>query len=250
MKRFFAIFGICLAAFIVFFGGYLGICALKGDFREEKILPNDIRFEQEAYYVSDSFEMVILTDTENVNQNTINLSFNSLPQSTSDKSKITDGVLIIPKTVKIGVPFTVELKKDFDEELGKKWINGGISTIIAKSENTLITPSITTVYVDVPVERTELVIFNKTAELANGDSFENSLAYIEQYSQFVTTLTTLAEAEELDKEIENIQRGDTIYVGLKYYPTRSAIKYSKMESTNFIIEYKTEIEKLTKLLIN
>ena len=88
MKKFFAMFGICFGALVVFLGVYLGICYLKGDFDEKKVYPKDIVFEQKNYYVSENFEAVILAntltpeeegvETPEVNQTEISLSFNSL----------------------------------------------------------------------------------------------------------------------------------------------------------------------------
>ena len=39
MKRFLAIFGLCLGAVAVFVGGYLGVKYLIGDFEPEVIVP-------------------------------------------------------------------------------------------------------------------------------------------------------------------------------------------------------------------
>lgn len=251
MKKFFAIFGICFGALVVFLGAYLGICFLKGDFKEEKVFPEQIVFNQEEYRVSSEFEITITTETPEVNQKNVELVFidangKELPSNnlSEDKSKIYNDVIVIPQNVKIGVPFKVQLRESFDEELGKKWINGGITSIRAKSQSNARDE--VKIYVDVPVEKTELIIFNKSAKLEEGDSFESSLSYIENYSALSSVLTTQAQAEILEKQIENIQRGDTLYVGLKYYPQRSAIKYSEMSSTNVLIEFLEQIEELDK----
>lgn len=241
MKRFFAIFGICLGAFIVFFAGYLGILYLNGEFDPVVILPENIAFEQNEYLLEDgqNAKITITTTTENVTQKQVRLllSKNCSEIIMSDNTKRwTDGVIIIPKVATIGEPFLIEPYKDdsYASELPNEnallnYIKGGISTIIATSENNLIAPASTTVYVDVPVLKTEMVVFNNS--IKNGTL--NSLEMIE-YSSLATNASN-------DEAWVNVNAGDKFYIGVKFYPSASAIKYSRVKSTNMLIEYKTEI---------
>ena len=246
MKRFLIIFGICFASVVVFFGGYLGIKYLKGDFNPEVILPENIAFEQAEYYLEDgqNATMLITTTTENVTETQVSLILSKNCKETNDKQHWTDGIIVIPKTANIGEPFPVTLVKDdvYSDELLNdpaltNWVTGGISTIIATSKNTIAEPATTTAYVDVPVYKTELVIYNGSV---SDTTFDDSFGLAE--------FTSLASLASTDSEISNISAGEKFYVGLKYYPSASAIKYSKVTSTNMLVEYKTQILNRLNLL--
>lgn len=245
MKRFFIILGICFASIVVFFAGYLGIKYLIGDFNPEIILPENIVFEKSEYFLEEGQDitMLISTTTENITETEVSLILSKNCKETADKKHWSDGVIIIPKIAQIGEPFSVALVKDDtyaseleDDTALTNWIKGGISTIIATSKNELISPATTTAYVDVPVYKTEVVIYNGS----DADMSINTFAEIE-YSDFATS------AQNLDA-ISNINAGEKFYIGLKYYPSASAVKYSKVKSTNILVEYKTQIlQKLESL---
>ncbi len=255
MKRFLLIFGICFGSFVAFMGGYLGIRYLIGDFNEKPIPPAEIRFDTEdgeyTFYKGGNNTITITATNDDVTQKKISLFLgqpeknvyrskegSNLPvPRTYEKDYWTDEVIIIPKIVTIGEPFEVGLYTDnsYAHEVTDgsldDYIVGGVSKIIAQAEG-LATVIETKVYVDVPVAKTELVIFNKEATNLTDDDVFNNL----ESSAFVSSLT--------EDNITNINAGETFYVGLKFYPSASAIKYSKVKYTNVLFELKNEIQKL------
>ena len=238
MKRFLIIFAICFASIIGIFGGVYGIKYLKGDFKEEVVNPDNISFELAEYDVTGDFKVLITTTTENVNAKRITLTFEKGTSfNTYGKDHITDGVVIIPKQVTLGQEFDVRLFKTNDAEIdGQEWIKGGISNLVATSE-CITTPKATTkVCVDVPVYKTEIVLFGGESEIVTTDDYSNYLTYIEGQK-------TITKQQPI-----SFNAGDTFYLGLKFYPERSAYRYSKISSSNMLVEYQSQImQKLTEL---
>ena len=238
MKRFLVIFAICFASIIGVFGGVYGIKFLKGDFKEVVVNPENISFELSEYDVTDDFKILISTTTENVNAKKITLTFEKGTSfNTYGKDYITDGVIIIPKQVTLGQEFDVRLFRTNDNELdGIEWIKGGISNLVATSE-CITTPKATAkVCVDVPVYKTEIVLFGGESEIATTNDYSNYLTYIEGQNSITK------------QQPVSFNAGDTFYLGLKFYPERSAYRYSKISSSNMLIEYQSQImQKLTEL---
>lgn len=231
MKRFLLIFVICFGIVVGTIGAVFGVKYIKGDFNEVVVNPENISFEFDEYDVIGDFNVTITTTTEGVTANTVYLSF---AKGTVTKphgvNHWTDDVVIIPRQVQIGVPFEIKLAKTSDEETDNlQWIKGGISNIVATSECVTTPKDETSVYVDVPVYKTELVVLNGDGQIETSDSYVNALTYIEGQTGLVK------DAEE------SLNAGDTFYVGLKYYPARSAYRYSKASSSNLLVEYHDEI---------
>lgn len=155
--RFFKIFLVSFGSLVATVGIALGVMFLAGSFNEEVIMPESIAFEQSVYDAAKDFEMTITTPTENVTEKTVTLSFAS--DYTEVEGYITDGVITVPKLVKIGTPFKVVLNKE-NKLIGEEriaWIKGGVSTLRATSENVTARTETAKVYVDVPVHLIELV---------------------------------------------------------------------------------------------
>ena len=164
--RFFKIFLICLSSIIGVTGVVLGTMFLTGYFKEEVVEPTSIAFNLSSYEVTDNFEMQIMANEEGVTQTKVTLSFAEGEQISDVNGEITDGVIIIPKNVEIGVPFTVRVFKELQNLGGEsvEWIKGGISTLKAQSENVKVRTITTNVFVDVPVHSLEV----KTYALIDG----------------------------------------------------------------------------------
>lgn len=247
MKRFFAIFGICLAALLLVIGGFVGIKYLIGDYDPEVILPEDIAFDVDKteYYLNEGSKhyITITTTTKGVTETKVNLALEQNCRETIDKNYWTDGVVIIPKIAHIGEPFEVQLVKDntyyseLNDDALNNWVRGGISKIIAQSKNILNNKAYATVYVDTPVYKTELVIFDREQTNVNFDAEFKNL----ESSNFATKVP-LYDAEINADQFPSVNSGQTIYVGLRYYPSASAFKYSKASSTNMLVEYKKQIQ--------
>ena len=88
--------------------------------------------EIEAY---SDFQLTITTTTANITQKEVTISLEG-DCSETQSGKLTDGVITIPKTVKIGQSFWVSAAKSYNPIK----VFGGNSTIIATSENKLIAP--------------------------------------------------------------------------------------------------------------
>lgn len=251
MKRFFIIFAICFASVIGIMGGIFGVKYLKGDFNKVIINPNNISFELDEYDVTGDFKMTITTTTEDVNATKVTLTFAKGTNSSGNgvntygKDHLTDGVIIIPKEVTLNVPFEIKLCKTNDGELNNlEWIKGGISNLVATSECKTTPKATTKVYVDVPVYKTEIVIFDGRGTIDNTSSLKNTLTYIEGQTNLLKKLKT-------DEDKLSFNAGDTFYLGLKFYPERSAYKYSKATSTNMLVEYYDAIiSKMNELNLN
>ena len=178
---------------------------LAGGFTERTTIPQDISFnvQNDPNFNSDrleitssSFELTIGSTTENVTSDVVTLGFSYTKAYNFDTQSFTDvgwgitntgdghlenGVLRIPRQVRIGVPFTVEVltydytytDSDGTQEIIDQ-IRGGISTITATSQNPDLTPISLTIAVDSPVYKTEVVLLDahKNEITPNGDISE------------------------------------------------------------------------------
>lgn len=180
---------------------------LAGGFTERTTIPQDISFDVQndpnfnsdlnrLEITSSSFELTIGSTTENVTSDIVTLGFSYTYAYNFDTQSFTDvgwgitntgdgylenGVLRIPRQVRIGVPFTVEVltydytytDSDGTQEIIDQ-IRGGISTITATSQNPDLTPISLTIAVDSPVYKTEVVLLDahKNEIAPNGDISE------------------------------------------------------------------------------
>lgn len=176
---------------------------LTGGFDEKPVPPEDLAVEKvvdgQGFYnedlgrfeVSSDFKLTISTTTENVNQKTITLS---LPDGHIENRMIENDVLIVPQTVTLGTAFDVKLKTSFNAYTNQDWINGGLTTITAKSENILLESIDIKVAVDVPVYRIDAEILNASTEktptalrqqVVVGSTFEIETNFIPQNSKYL-----------------------------------------------------------------
>ena len=180
---------------------------LAGGFTERTTIPQDISFDVQndpnfnsdlnrLEITSSSFELTIGSTTENVTSDVVTLGFSYTYAYNFDTQSFTDvgwgitetgdgylenGVLRIPRQVRIGVPFTVEVltydytytDSDGTQEIIDQ-IRGGISTITATSQNPDLTPISLTIAVDSPVYKTEVVLLDAHGNeiTPNGDISE------------------------------------------------------------------------------
>lgn len=186
---------------------------LAGGFVEKIIVPQDVSFNEQndenynaelnRIEATQDFVLTIGSSTSNITANNVSLSFAYTYTYDFDAHDFTDkgwgteegdgyidnGVLRIPKQVKIGQPFTVTLStyKYTDAETGVTidQIRGGISTIVATSQNQDLSPISLTIAVDCPVHRTETVLLDRKGNeiLVDGDLSE----VIEEEDFYVTT---------------------------------------------------------------
>ncbi len=193
---FLKVFAISLAVFVGACGIGVGILAIAGYFSTPQIMPQDLAFDQVEYNVDDDFTITISTTTQDVSETTLTLSLqNGNIITTSDGSvRISDGVISIPQTATIGVPFNVYVETTVhDAECnGEEWITGGHSIITATSQNQQIDSISANVNVDVPVYRVEL--------------------------------ETRVSSQDENSDVFAV--GSSVSTNLKFYPARSAYQYS------------------------
>lgn len=139
---FLKIFGICFGSLIGVLGITLGIMKLAGAMDEPKIYPTAIYFQDstentiDTYNVDDNFKVTIMPSTDDVTMKDLTLDIITSGQVTEKDGKITDGIITIPKTAKIGEPFEVILNKVINDREcnGLEWIVGGHTVIRATSQ--------------------------------------------------------------------------------------------------------------------
>lgn len=209
------VLSVIAGVFLVSGATILGVY-LAGGFNEKVVNPDIITFEggydlnlyntdYSQLEVVGDFELTILTPTEDVTRNKVNLSFprnSTLPITTAD-GYISNTIIQVPQVVELGKPFTVhlltELLKDetspdgyYHDENGNyvDWIKGGEPTVlIASSEYDQISETSITIAVDVPVYKTEIEVYNsngvKTNQVVTYESFTLKTKFIPARSEYM-----------------------------------------------------------------
>lgn len=158
---------------VIFVAGVtlLGIY-LAGGLRNPVTPPDDIAFvvdddlysaDNAQFEVTEDFELVITSSTEQVTERQVRLSFTGSTTTNPSTGTISDGVITVPQIVNIGEPFTVTLNMTRYQELGgQNWIAGGISTLTATSmSNDQADPTSVRIAVDVPVYDIEIELYDE-----------------------------------------------------------------------------------------
>lgn len=207
--RYFKIVLACFGFILAVVGITAGVLFLTGKFDKEVIQPEDIAFEITEKLTENDFEVVVNTTTENVTEKDVTLS---LTNQTEADGMISDGVITVPKVVKLGKPFTVKVNKTHYAGMTEEWNVGGTSIIRAKSTNPLIqeaTPL--TVEVDVPVHSLGVELVTTTGTKIGTVSARNLKNYMK----------TLAEGEE-DKKVVELAVGSVVRLQPVFTPAKSA----------------------------
>ncbi len=160
---------------------------LTGQFKEKHIKPEDFTISTEVegeggyvendetgcpvYYASDDIKLVINSSTEDVTETTVTLSL-GVNESIYDSTHITDGVIIIPKEVRLNAQFSVQLCKTIDGV--NSYVLGGSSVITASVDNILLKSESLKVVVDVPVYTLDIEIPTSNGEVMKLDK-DNTL---------------------------------------------------------------------------
>lgn len=223
--RYFKIVLACFGFILAVVGITAGVLFLTGKFDKEVIQPGDIAFEITEKLTENDFEVVVNTTTENVTEKDVTLS---LSNQTEADGMISDGIITIPKVVKLGKPFTVKVNKTHYAGMTEEWNVGGTSIIRAKSTNPLIqeaTPL--TVEVDVPVHSLGVELVTTTGTKIGTVSARNLKNYMK----------TLAEGEEDNKVVE-LAVGSVVRLQPVFTPAKSA-KTTKGEPRKVLFEIPT-----------
>lgn len=223
--RYFKIVLVCFGFIFAVVGITAGVLFLTGKFDKEVIQPEDIAFEITEKLTEDDFEVVVNTTTENVTEKDVTLS---LTNQTETDGMISDGVITVPKVVKLGKPFTVKVNKTHYAGMTQEWNVGGTSIIRAKSTNPLIqeaTPL--TVEVDVPVYSLGVDLVTTTGTKIGTVSARDLKNY----------MRTLAEGEE-DKKVVELAVGSVVRLQPVFTPAKSA-KTTKGEQRKVLFEIPT-----------
>lgn len=223
--RYFKIVLACFGFILAVVGITAGVLFLTGKFNKEVVQPGDIAFEITEKLTENDFEVVVNTTTENVTEKDVTLS---LTNQTEADGMISDGIITIPKVVKLGKPFTVKVNKTHYAGMTEEWNVGGTSIIRAKSTNPLIqeaTPL--TVEVDVPVHSLGVELVTTTGTKIGTVSTRNLKNYMK----------TLAEGEE-DKKVVELAVGSVVRLQPVFTPAKSA-KTTKGEPRKVLFEIPT-----------
>lgn len=223
--RYFKIVLACFGFILAVVGITAGVLFLTGKFNKEVVQPGDIAFEITEKLTENDFEVVVNTTTENVTEKDVTLS---LTNQTEADGMISDGIITIPKVVKLGKPFTVKVNKTHYAGMTEEWNVGGTSIIRAKSTNPLIqeaTPL--TVEVDVPVHSLGVELVTTTGTKIGTVSARNLKNYMK----------TLAEGEEDNKVVE-LAVGSVVRLQPVFTPAKSA-KTTKGEPRKVLFEIPT-----------
>lgn len=223
--RYFKIVLACFGFILAVVGITAGVLFLTGKFDKEVVQPGDIAFEITEKLTENDFEVVVNTTTENVTEKDVTLS---LTNQTEADGMISDGIITIPKVVKLGKPFTVKVNKTHYAGMTEEWNVGGTSIIRAKSTNPLIqeaTPL--TVEVDVPVHSLGVELVTTTGTKIGIVSARNLKNY----------MNTLAEGEEDNKVVE-LAVGSVVRLQPVFTPAKSA-KTTKGEPRKVLFEIPT-----------
>ncbi len=223
--RYFKIVLACFGFILAVVGITAGVLFLTGKFDKEVVQPGDIAFEITEKLTENDFEVVVNTTTENVTEKDVTLS---LTNQTEADGMISDGIITIPKVVKLGKPFTVKVNKTHYAGMTEEWNVGGTSIIRAKSTNPLIqeaTPL--TVEVDVPVHSLGVELVTTTGTKIGTVSARNLKNY----------MNTLAEGEE-DKKVVELAVGSVVRLQPVFTPAKSA-KTTKGEPRKVLFEIPT-----------
>lgn len=223
--RYFKIVLACFGFILAVVGITAGVLFLTGKFDKEVVQPGDIAFEITEKLTENDFEVVVNTTTENVTEKDVTLS---LTNQTETDGMISDGIITIPKVVKLGKPFTVKVNKTHYAGMTEEWNVGGTSIIRAKSTNPLIqeaTPL--TVEVDVPVHSLGVELVTTTGTKIGTVSARNLKNYMK----------TLAEGEE-DKKVVELAVGSVVRLQPVFTPAKSA-KTTKGEPRKVLFEIPT-----------
>lgn len=227
---------------------------LSGGFNEKVVYPESIefdygnnRFVNNQLEVEEDFTITITTPTNQVTRDTLTLSFAGDGIIESRDGKISNGSIEVPQTVTIGRPFTVHLlTKNLVDENGTPvldlngnyidWIAGGISTLVAQSQNIQI-PSISVrIAVDVPVYDTQTIIYNSLGEevtqVVKNESFTVKTKFLPANSEYMYS-------DDLSSKAENEKRKKT-----SFYEAVST------ENLTTVYDSKTEVHFVAKNVID
>ena len=183
-KRFIKILSICLAGVIGGLVLMVGIAYLAGAFNEKIVEPEDIAFTESQVTTSTAINLKVDTTTEDVNRKTLSLSASP------------EGILNVPQYITIGEDFVVWPVKD--AELNNV---GGVVTLTASYNGVIHTQC--TVFVDVPVERVEIVAEHNSLSKGESISFDA-----------VVYPSRALNPGKLDLETSAFDREKTIYYAL------------------------------------
>lgn len=225
--RFVKIFLASFFSLIGVIGIILGTMWVFGSFNRLIIEPKEIHFEFNEYFVDNDFMITINTTTENVDVKEIVLSLKNQIDEYSESGYITDKIIIIPEKVTLGVPFRVELYKDFNDELLKDWIKGGISELTAQPKSIFALNTTCKVYVDVPVESVNIKTYSNNTEhtqstaFALGESFYAEAEFLPSESKYKYSTT------EIKKVIFDITTNTGAFIALNETMTNEMINAGK-----------------------
>lgn len=249
---------VVISSIVVVAGATVGAIFLANGNGQELIYPENIEFSLEdklynanrgQFEVTEDFQLVLKSTTQNVTQNKVTLAFESNYSENLVEGTISDGVIVVPKIVKVNEPFNVKLNrgllykdgKVFKDENGDSvnWINGGISNIKATSENQSIRPTSVRVAVDVPVYSIDVETINMSGEVINqiteGNNFYARAKFFPEASRYLYS-DNLSQNQEVREKATYFETKDTTEV-VFHYDEKPYFKAGFPSKENHIVGY-------------
>lgn len=178
---------ILVVVFVLAIGGSFLAVYLTTGFRPQSVYPESIVVEDEdltynqqnsQYEVVENFNLMITSPTADITNNQVTLSFAPGKSVTrTEDGKISDGTIIVPEQVTLNQSFTVELvQAAYTGKDGEPFTSnaGGISSLVITTENNLLSSSIITIAVDVPVHDVEFTLVDATTGIEFGTEGEDN----------------------------------------------------------------------------
>lgn len=182
--RVFKIFLIVFFSLVGIVGATIGIMFATGYFDDDRLPPDEIHFEQSVYNEEANFSMTITSNSLNTEEGVsssmreVTLSFRDADTYEAE-GKISNGIITVPKTVRLGEAFTVEVVQEINDEISALegedtyWNVGGQSTLVAQSVYQGARQVEAQVNIDVPVYSIDLLVGDSLDDIASGNTSQN-----------------------------------------------------------------------------
>ena len=180
--------------------------------------PENVGYAQDNnFYVSNDFHLVINTTTEGVTEKRVRLRFDGDYRTNSPRRGFItdiDNVLTVPEYVEIGTPFEVTLGREYNSDLDAQVVIGGLKTLIASSVANVELGYLTfSVAVDVPVSGIEIGVeqgsstsFDEVQTVTIGAKFDFRVNFKPEKSQQVFADASQEKEYFYDFSATNIRR--------------------------------------------
>ena len=215
-KRILKILGICIATFVVVCGAGVGIYALQGGFKENEInilrlyMDDATKADKTIYTLNDFTTKINFEPLDATNTDLEVIIQDPLRQVDTNGNLIKEGILKnVPKTIKAGQDFNIEINKD---ENGNN-IGGVVNlTFKPKGNDKAITDFTLKVIVDVAIPNNSLYFAGNNSDSYSTTSGKTITMGISNDKQNIYLKSNLVNAFFLQADNKNLKQADISYV--------------------------------------